>query len=132
MKYYNFLLFSLLLLLLFSCSQSHQYDVYVKNDTSGDLTIAYKSDKDKTGLVEKTIVLSPDERKKIISTVNYESDPPTSDTTADDCSIVAEYVRATNASGSNSKLEWCSDRVGFQVVDIGQGEFTLRYTNADF
>ncbi len=132
MKCYNYLFLILVLLLLASCSQSHQYDVYVKNDTDDNITLSYKSDKDKNGVIENTIVLSPDERKKIISTINFESDPPTSNTTADDCSIVAEYVRATNGSGRNSKLKWCSDQVEFQVVDIGQGEFTLRYTDADF
>ena len=120
------------ILLAASCTQTHQYDVYVKNETDGDLTITYKSDKDKAGTVQETIVLVPDENRKIISTINFDQNPSTVKTRAEDCNLVAEYVRAIDANNRPSKLDWCSNRVGFQVVDIGQGEFMMTFTEADF
>lgn len=131
MKYSNLILFSFLLL-AFSCTQTHQYDVYVKNETDGDLTITYKSDKDKKGAVQETIIIVPDENRKIISTINFDQDPPTVQTRPEDCKLVAEYVRAVDANNRPSKLDWCSNKVGFQVVDIGQGEFLMTFTEEDF
>jgi len=131
MKHLQIISFALIVLFL-SCAQSHQYEVYVKNDTDGDLTISYKSDKHKDGAIEEKIDLKPDESKMIISTVNFHSKPPSAWTRSEDCSLVAEYVKAVDALGNDSNLEWCSERVVFQVVDIGQGEFTMTFTESDF
>ncbi len=124
--------FAICLLILSSCSQSHQYDVYVKNSTEGDVRVEYRTQRHKEGIKDASVVLKKGERQKLFSTVNFDSDPPTVKTQKEDCTLVADYVRAFNIDGVQSSLAWCSDGVGFTVVDIGQGEFFIEYRASDF
>lgn len=112
------------------CDGTSQYDVYVSNKTSDTLQVAYKSMKDKDGAVEKTIFLKPTERRKIISTVFFNSGQGNG-TSAKDCHLVASYVKAT-MDGKESSKAWCSNAVKYDREDVSQGSFTLEYTEADF
>jgi len=124
--------FAICLFMLSSCTQSHQYDVYVKNSTEGDIRVEYSTQRHKDGIKDDVVVLKKGERHKLFSSANFNSDPPTVKTRKEDCSLVADYVRAFNNEGVESGIKWCSDRIDFTIVDIGQGEFFIDYTDLDF
>jgi len=113
-----------------SCSVSPSYTVYVQNSTDDDITIAYKSINSNNGLVEKSITLTSKERAMIITTKELQNE--SGRTRAEDCDQVAEYINAYNRDGAPSTIKWCSDDYHFDVVDIGQGEFTIDFKNEDF
>lgn len=118
-------IFLLLLTCLASCDTTKQYDVYAINHTSSELQVIYES-----GEETQSVKLAPQERLRIISTDFIESDQIR--TSAEDCRLVAKDIKAVNTVGKESSLTWCSPDVAFSVVDIGQGEFTLIYTNEHF
>lgn len=129
MNYFS-LIFFICTMFLMGCDSESQYDVYVLNKTDTTLQVAFKSMKDQSGVVEKTIFLKPSERRKIISTVFFNSGQGNG-TSEKDCHLVATYVTASQ-DGKKSSKEWCSDAVEYTREDVSQGSFTLNYTDADF
>lgn len=120
---------SLALLLYTSCECSYQYEVYVKNETSQEMIIAYKA---KNGDSEQTIQLKPGGYERIISSPDIETEEGCTGCLASHCSEVAEYVHATINDSTTNTTKWCSEDVKMETVDIQQGEFTITYSAADF
>jgi len=115
-----------IVLFIHACSIStKQYDVHVINKTDDLITVVCELSDGST-----KYKIKPQKRLRIISTGQIKTS--NSYTTADDCSYVVQDIKAYNAAGRKSSLKWCSDQVAFNVVDIGQGEFTLTYTTEDF
>ena len=127
-----------LVLLMFSlffvaCDNSVQYDVYVKNQTSAQLTVEFKTVGVSDASDKQRIELSPGASQRIISSPNI---PLTQTggrgTKSEDCSFVAEYIIAFDPHGSKSHLAWCDRDVSFSKTDIGQAEFTLTFMEEHF
>jgi len=114
-----------------ACGDNWQYDVYVENASGEDLKIEYKTQNAKEGTVEKTMVLPNGGRERLISTIDIDFSKNKSENSAKHCELVAEYINAYK-SDTPSKIKWCSNNIKYQTVDIGQGEFTIRYTSKDF
>ena len=130
MKYFNSM-FILLFTCLFSCSDAHNYDVYVQNDSSAQIEIAYKSLKDRSGIVENQIVLPAGSRKQIISTVNLSSAERSIKPVRGHCYLVAEYVTAI-LDGKEGSLKWCDPEIDFVIEDFGEGRFTMVFKDEHF
>ena len=114
------------LAMLYSCSDAHQYDVYVQNDSGKNIKVSYKTLKDRDGIKEETIDLKSGAYQQIISTGDIRSAERTIKPKAQDCHLVAEYVKAYSGE-IESNLHWCSSEVGFVIEDIGEGRFTIIY-----
>lgn len=127
----NQILIGLVLLVLCGCSNSFQYDVYVKNSTGSEITIDFKSINDKQGVIENSLVLKDGEYKRIISTNNITWDEERVMATPKQCDQVAEYVTA-KMGGVESNLKWCDENIQFSHEDIGQGSFTIEYSKSNF
>ena len=115
-----------------SCTSKPQYSVMVINKTAGDLSIEYKAPLDVRGKIEESTTLAAGDYQRIISTIDLDIEGVTG-LSADHSAYVADYVRAINANSQQSKIEWFdAEKIRFEVVDIGQGEFYIEYTDADF
>ncbi len=130
MKNYLFLGF-ILLIGLSACDSSVQYNVYVKNSTSEDLKVVFKSLNETSNKGEQTIQLKAGEQKQIISTINIELGESAS-TTPNHCNLVAEYIHAYTKDKIPSKTKWCDQDIKFEKEDIGQAVFTIDYSEKDF
>lgn len=125
-------LVSLCLLLLTACNCTYQYEVYVENNTDEPLKIAFKTTADRAGALETVRVLEANQRQRIISSIDIPVDNNCMGTSAEHCQYVAEYVRAFKNDTIPSTLNWCSEKIVFEKMDIQQGQFTIRYTASDF
>jgi len=115
-----------------SCDTTYQYDVYVQNNTGEIIEIAFKTNKDKQGILKGSTSLEDGERQMIISTVNIPSDGPALGASADHCDLVAEYVRAFIRDSIQSNLKWCDPAIEYATVDVQQGEFIIQYEKEHF
>ena len=122
------LILSLTLLGLTSCNMEYDYSVRVHNGTSEPLTISYKTVNDRSGQVEKSITLAPDQWEVIIQTINL----PNENGWRSNKSLVAEYVYAYKGDNIQSHLDWNSEKIKLERSDIGQAEYFIDYTDADF
>ena len=122
---------SFILTLTTACNTS-QYDVYVINSTGQELKISYKSKIHIDGVIEKIIILEDTERRLIISTHSIDSESIISGPESKQCHLVADYVMAFLQDTIPSSNKWCTDKVKFEIVDIGQGEFAIEYLKEDF
>jgi len=123
-----FFIVSITLLGLTSCNMEYDYSVRVGNSTSEPITVSYKSVNDRSGTVEKNITLAPGDWKVIIQTTNL----PNDDGWRGNKSLVAKYVRAYKTDDTQSHLDWNSEKIRLERVDIGQAEYYIEYTDADF
>jgi len=123
-----FFIVSITLLGLTSCSMEYDYSVRVGNSTSEPITVSYKSVNDRSGTVEKNITLAPGEWKIIIQTPNL----PMDNGWRGNKSLVAEYVRASKTDNTQSQLDWNSEKIRLERVDIGQAEYYIEYLDSDF
>lgn len=126
------LLFILLMFSLQACDSTQQYDVYAVNSTNEKIKLEYKSLNNPLGGIKQVVYINPSQRKKIISTLNIDKGEGWSKPTHEDCNLVAEYVSAYIQDDKPSSIKWCSDDIQFSTTDVGQGEFTIEYTNESF
>lgn len=123
-----------ILLMTISCNNGeYQYDIYVKNQTDEILQVAFKSNVDRKGVVEETLVVQAGEFRKIINSTDI-AVPEYEDygrTSSKHSRLVAEYVNASQ-NGNPSKIKWNDERIQFIRTDIGQAEFVITYTEDDF
>ncbi len=131
MKTITFYFLLATLCIFVSCDSTVQYDVYVENQTTKPIRIEYKTIHDKKGEITEKVILPNGKIERIISTKNIEPIDGNTWTTAEHCNLVAEYIKGFSEN-TPSTLEWCSEKVQFQKVDIGQAEFKVVYTEADF
>ena len=124
----NVILLFILAALCSACDSTWQYGVYVKNDTGEDMKIAFKSDVDREGPVEKTIVLKDGQSQLIINTI----DLPVEGTWKDNKALIADYVKAYIRDTIPSKIQWTDQKVQAEVMDIQQAEYSIHYTINDF
>lgn len=125
------LIFCFLVLLLSSCSDSFQYDVYISNQTGQTIRIEYRTNNAKNGVAQNSIVLKNGARQLLISTgeiAKYE-DQPMNDRAY--CAKVATYIRAFSESGEPIDKNWCDDNLKIDRVDIGQAEYLITYSEED-
>lgn len=123
------LFLSMALFLYTSCECSYQYDVYVVNETTQDLTIVYKA---KDAENEQTLELKAGGKEKIISSPNIKTEEGCTGCQATHCNQVAEYIHATINDSTINTTKWCSENVKMETVDIQQGEFMVTYSASDF
>ncbi len=124
----TFLFLSITLLVLTSCNMKYDYSVRVGNSTSEPITVAYKSKNDRSGTIEKNITLAPGDWEVIIQTTNL----PNDNGWRGNKSLVAEYVRAYKADDTQSHLDWNSEKIRLERVDIGQAEYYMEFMDSDF
>ncbi len=118
---------------LFSCDISTSYTVYVKNSTGKDLTIAYKKQNDVRGIVvEETITLKDGAAETIIRTGDLQVVEGNAGDAPKPCEFIADYMTFTIRGNVESKLKWCDPAIKLETMDIGQDEFGLELTLADF
>ena len=123
--------FLLLMLFLVSCSDTHNYDVYVYNDTPHYIRVMFKSLKDENGIIQDSVLVGSKVQKKIISTVNFSSTERSFKPIREHCKFIAEYVVAY-AGETQANLEWCDPSIDFVIEDIGEGRFTMVFKEEHF
>lgn len=123
-----FLMLTITLLGLASCNMEYDYSVRVGNSTTVPLKISYKSINDRSGVVEKSITLAPGDWKVIIQTTNL----PMDNGWRGNKNLVAEYVHAYKSDETQSHLDWNSEKIRLERVDIGQAEYYIEYMDSDF
>ena len=115
------------LLFLCSCTNQNTYDVRVVNSTQSEIKVDYKSETHRDGPVQNSVIISPGTDKVIISTKELDGALPNL------CDSVALYVRASDIPiGRNSKLEWCSDEVKLEQIDIEQYQYLMEFKPEHF
>lgn len=124
----TFLFLSITLLGLASCDMKYDYSVRVQNLTSEPIKVAFKSLHDRSGTVEKNIIIAPGDGKIIIQTTNL----PNDNGWRGNKNLVAEYIHAYKTDDTKSHLDWNSEKIKLERVDIGQAEYYINYTEADF
>lgn len=122
----------LMTLCLFGCDISTSYTVYVRNSTGENLTIAYKTQNDVRGIIEETITLKDGAAETIIRTGDLEVIEGSAGEAPKPCEFVADYMTFTIRGNVESKLKWCDSSIKLETMDIGQDEFGLEFTLADF
>ncbi len=119
-------------ILLASCSNSFQYDVYVSNQTGQDIRIDYRTENSKNGVEENSITIKNGETNQlIISTGEIPKYENKSMYDRAYCSKVASHIKAFTVSGLSIKKNWCDEQLKIETVDIGQAEYLITYTKED-
>lgn len=120
--------FSYSLMLIFvlqSCSLVPSYDVRIVNSTGETLIVDYASQYAKNGGGQ--VEVKDGDSAVIIKTPDIDLDKELV------CNQVATTISATRPSDRQlSSLEWCSDAIKLELVDIGEYQFVVHYTRADF
>jgi len=116
-----------LISLMMSCSNEVTYDVRVINGTEQGIKIDYKSPTHRDGEIQNSLILGPGQDKVIISTRNIAKDAVSV------CDSVATYLRASDLlMGRKASLEWCSDEIRLETVDIEQYQYVVEYKKEHF
>lgn len=115
-----------------ACDGNYQYDVRVVNETGSDLKLVYKTTvNDTRGTVEETITIPNGDTKVIIKTVDIDLSKNKDEQSSNNCKLVAEYINAFMGD-KPSTIKWCSEAIKYEMVDIGQAQFLIKYTANDF
>ena len=119
------------MILILSCSNSFQYDVYVSNQTGQTIRIEYRTDNAKNGVTENSVIIKKGESQLLISTKEIAKYEDQSMNNRTYCVKVASYIRAFTESGEPINKNWCGDNLKIETVDIGQAEYLITYKEED-
>ena len=109
-----------------------QYNVVVRNLTSGPVTVKYQTQLGLEGMEHGEVQVHPEETFTVFESAAFQTADGSSDIDPSHCSQVADYLVVYDANDVRCIIEWCDPRIDLIREDLGQGTFEITVRPENF